>query len=92
MKKYEIPNASKLKESMELMKNPIDAHKVQLIASVWSTEERKGSNKRFRVLIELGRKACLCRLSGGDMIVLGEMHLGKTREFVKGLKETNESS
>lgn len=92
MKRYKIPNASKLKEAIGLMKNPTEAHKVQLIASVWNTEERKHSNKRFHVYVDLGRKACLLRKERGDLVALGDMHLTRTREFVKGLVETNESS
>lgn len=92
MKKYEIPNASKLKEAIPLMKDPVEAHKAQSVATVWSVMERKGFPKHLYVYIELGRKARLIRMASGDLIVLGEMHLGKTREFVKGLNETNESS
>lgn len=91
MKRYEISNATKLKEAISLMKDPAEAHKVQSIATVWSIVERQGSNKRFHVFIDLGRKACLHRKVGNDLIMLGEMQLGKTREFVKGLEE-NENS
>lgn len=90
MKRYEIPNAAKLKEAIPLMKDPVEAHKAQSVATVWSIVERQGSNKRFHVFIDLGRKACLHRKVGNDLIMLGEMRLGKTREFVKGLEESED--
>lgn len=90
MKRYEIPNAAKLKEAIPLMKDPVEAHKAQSVATVWSIVERQGSNKRFHVFIDLGRKACLHRKVGNDLIMLGEMRLVKTREFVKGLEESED--
>lgn len=92
MKRYEIPSASKLKEAIVLMRNSTEVPKATAVAKVWSIEERKGSGKHFRVYVELGRKAQLFRKVGSESLFLGDMHLTRTREFVKGLKETNESS
>lgn len=92
MKKYEIPSASKLKEAIELMKNITEAQKARSVATVWNVMERKGFQKHLHVHIELGRNAVLVRRTRDGPIVLGDMHLTRTREFVKGLDETNESS
>lgn len=92
MKVYIIPNASKLKEAIELMKNPVEAKKAKSVATVWSVTERRGLTKSFKVYVEVGRKAQLLRRADNELIVLGDMHLPRTREFVKGLIETNESS
>lgn len=91
MKQYEIPSASKLKEAIPLMKDPAEAHKVQSVATVWSVMERKGFQKHLHVHIELGRNAVLVRRTHDGPIILGDMHLTRTRAFVKGLKEYENS-
>lgn len=92
MKRYEIPSASKLKEAIELMKNPEEMQKAKSVATVWSVMERKGFQKHLHLHVELGRSAVLVRRTQDGPIILGDMHLTRTREFVKGLVETNESS
>lgn len=90
MKKYEISSASKFKEAILLMKDPVEARKAQSVATVWSVMERKGIQVHLRVCIELGRSAVLVRYTPNDSIILGDMHLNRAREFVKGLVECNE--
>lgn len=90
MKRYVIPNAEKLKEAIGLMKNPNEAEKAKAVATVWSVMERKGVQAHLRVCIELGRSAVLVRYTPNDSIILGDMHLNRAREFVKGLVECNE--
>lgn len=92
MKQYEIPNAAKLKEAIALMKNPGEAEKVKAVATVWSVMERKGIQAHLRVTIELGRSAVLMRHTPNNSIILGDMHLKRAREFVKGLVECDENT
>lgn len=92
MKKYAISDATTLKQAVELMKTPEEAQKAKSVATVWSVMERKGKPHNLTVYIEMGRKARLIRKAEDNLIVLGDMHLTRTREFVKGLKETHENS
>lgn len=92
MKIYIIPDATTLKQAIELIKTPAEAQKAKSVATVWSVMERKGNPHNLTVYIEMSRKARLIRKAEDNLIVLGDMHLTRTREFVKGLKETHENS
>lgn len=92
MKIYNIPDATTLKQAIELIKTPSEAQKAKSVATVWSVMERKGKTHNLTVYIEMSRKARLIRKAEDNLIVLGDMHLTRTREFVKGLKETHENS
>lgn len=91
MKIFDIPNASKMKEAVELLKSQSDRQKAQSITTVWSSMERKGFQKHLTVYVELGRSAVLIRRTQNERIILGDMHLTRTREFVKGLEENDEN-
>lgn len=90
MKIYRISNSEQLKTAAQYMKTTNLVRKVQDVAMVWSSLERKhpGEPLPITITMELGRSAVLFKECNGDKVPLGPMYVIGAREFAKELIET----